>query len=260
MTSVGTDRVELQDVYNAPCPRPHFRGEKRRKMYYPIPHGDVYRYMRNAAYMRGYTITEEAHALTRGGTRYFGLLSLAPVETPPGPLGNVLRSDWTLVIGIRNGHDGIAAGYALGSRVLVCDNLSFSGEVRLARAHTRFIRRDLPGLVQRALGQLAGKRAGLERQIAAYKSTELEDRDAHSLIVRSMQARVIPNARIAEVVEQWENPTHEEFTPRTAWSLFNAFTEVLKPAEDKGSRLGALVASTQKLHGLFDGFCGVSLN
>jgi hypothetical protein len=36
----------------------------------------------------------------------------------------------------------------------VCDNLSFSGEVRLARKHTSRIEADLPALVNRAVGQL----------------------------------------------------------------------------------------------------------
>jgi hypothetical protein len=29
--------------------------------------------------------------------------------------------------------------------VFVCDNLAFSGEIKIARKHTRFIVRDLPG-------------------------------------------------------------------------------------------------------------------
>ena len=42
---------------------------------------------------------------------------------------------------------------ALGSQVLVCDNLSFFGEVVLTRRHTRFIERDLPDFVA-AFGRL----------------------------------------------------------------------------------------------------------
>ena len=44
------------------------------------------------------------------------------------------------------------AGLAVGAAVFVCDNLSFSGEVRLARKHTAHFERDLPQLVGRTIG------------------------------------------------------------------------------------------------------------
>ena len=53
---------------------------------------------------------------------------------------------------------GYPAGLVLGAAVFVCDNLSFSGEVKLARKHTSMIERDLPGLVGRAVGLLGDLR------------------------------------------------------------------------------------------------------
>ena len=41
-------------------------------------------------------------------------------------------------------------------------------------------------------------------------------------------------------------PSHPEFSERSAWSLFNAFTEVLK------GNLPELPKRTEVLHGLFD--------
>jgi hypothetical protein len=48
-------------------------------------------------------------------------------------------------------------------------------------------------------------------------------------------------------------PRHEEFKPRTAWSLFNCFTEVLKETS-----FFALPPRTVALNGLLDQYCGVS--
>jgi hypothetical protein len=48
------------------------------------------------------------------------------------------------------------------------------------------------------------------------------------------------------VLEAWEEPRHEEFAPRTAWSLFNAFTEVAK-----GSGARAQVEGSLKLSSIF---------
>jgi hypothetical protein len=55
------------------------------------------------------------------------------------------------------------------------------------------------------------------------------------------------------VVDQWHVPNHPEFKPRTAWSMFNAFTEVLK------GNLNELPKRTQALHGVMDGHCGLKL-
>ncbi len=38
----------------------------------------------------------------------------------------------------------------------------------------------------------------------------------------------IPASQIPKVLDAWERPRHEEFVPRSAWSLFNAFTEIGK--------------------------------
>jgi hypothetical protein len=46
------------------------------------------------------------------------------------------------------------------------------------------------------------------------------------------------------VLEAWEEPRHEEFSPRTAWSLFNAFTEVQKVAGARAQMEGSLRLSS----------------
>ena len=47
-------------------------------------------------------------------------------------------------------------------------------------------------------------------------------------MVEAVKATVMPASRLPKVIEAWEEPKHEEFAPRTAWSLFNTFTEVQK--------------------------------
>jgi hypothetical protein len=51
-------------------------------------------------------------------------------------------------------------------------------------------------------------------------------------------------SRLPKVIEAWEEPAHEEFIPRTAWSPFNAFTEVQKsaPPRPDGREPPALIA------------------
>src|SRR5205807_684949 len=111
----------------------------------------------------------------------------------------------------RNSHDKtFPAGIVAGASCFVCDNLSFSGEVKFARKHTRFINRDLPQLVSRAVGMLGEKWNQQDRRITAYKNYALlEQQAAHDLVIRSVDVGVCANSYILDVLKQWRQPQHE---------------------------------------------------
>ena len=52
------------------------------------------------------------------------------------------------------------------------------------------------------------------------------------------------------VLQQWRNPPFEEFRPRTAWALLNAFTAAMK--ERGGSQPQSYAAQTMRLHAMLD--------
>jgi hypothetical protein len=196
----------------------------------------------------GMTIVNQAHALWHDGLRYFGLL-----EVTNGSAHN----DYSLVIGLRNSHDKtFPAAIALGNAVFICDNLSFSAEVTIARRHTRFIERDLPRVVHTAVARLTDMRGKQDERIRMYKDTQLTDPVAHDLVIRAVDANVVPVTQVPSVLAQWRIPAHEEFTTagKTAWRLFNAFSETWK-----GRSLAALPRRSQALHGLLDSACGLAV-
>lgn len=186
------------------------------------------------------------HALSHAGARYFGVFSISLPSRSETGVG------W--IVGLRNSHDKrYPAGLVAGTRVFICDNLAFSGEVQLSRKHTRHAARDLPQIMARAIGQLGGKLRQLDERIAAYRGRTLDDRTAHDLIVRSIDNRVITPTQVPNVLHEWREPRHAEFQPRTLWSLFNAYTEVFK-----GGNPHAAVRRGQALHGLCDGALGLA--
>lgn len=196
----------------------------------------------------GMTVTNQAHALWNGGMRYFGLLEV----TNGRP-----HDDYGLVIGLRNSHDkSFPAAIALSSAVFVCDNLAFSAEVTIARRHTRFIERDLPRIVHTAVGRLADMRGKQDERIRTYKETELADPAAHDLLIRSVDAGVLPVTQVPAVLEEWRTPSHQPFSAdcKTAWRFHNAMTHVWK-----GRNLAALPRRSQALHGLMDSVCGLAV-
>jgi hypothetical protein len=209
------------------------------KTWHPIPHTLLIDEVKSALCGETIEVTEEAHSTTVDGMNYFGLLEVS----------NKSKSeDFAYVVGLRNSHSQkYPAGLVVGSRVFICDNLAFSGEIQVARKHTRYILRDLQQLTVRAVGFLAEKWLDQERRIEAYKDYKVTDMRAHDLVCRALDCRALTVTQIPAVLDAYRNPKHEEFEPRTAWSWFNSVTEVLK-----GVSIAALPTRTQALHGLLD--------
>lgn len=208
--------------------------------WFPLPHDRLIDTVREQLTAGGFRVQQAQYGLWGdAGERMFATFELTNGQNP---------DDYSLLCGLRNSHDqAFSAGLAVGSHVFVCDNLAFSGEITIARKHTRFISRDLFRLTAEAVGKIAGQRQRQDERIAAYKGKRIGDARVHDLLIRSVDAKVIANAQIAKVLEQWRNPAHREFKRRSVWSLFNAYTEVLKDSNQL-----ELPKRTTRLHGLMD--------
>ncbi len=71
-------------------------------------------------------------------------------------------------------------------------------------------------------------------------------------MVEAVRRNVLPASQLPQVIGAWERPAHEAFAARTAWSLYNAFTEVSKSRSprvqmDAGLRLASTFRSTLAL-------------
>lgn len=233
----GAQAVERQalDFVETPKPTP---------TWHPVPHLRFIEQVERALSASRLEIVNQAHALSHEGDRYFGLIQVKRGRE---------FSDYGCVLGLRNSHDKrFPVGLVAGAQVFVCDNLSFSGEIKLARKHTRFIERDLPRLTTQSIGRLQEKWHHQEQRIDRYMGYTIDDRDAHDLMVRAVDVGVCPVTILPKVVQEWREPRHHVFRERTVWSLFNGFTEALK------GNLPMLPNRTQALHGLMDGFVGIA--
>jgi hypothetical protein len=215
---------------------------RRTASWQPIPHHDLLSLVENTLPRYGMRVVEQAHALTHDGLRYFGLLQIANGSE---------HSDYSWVLGLRNSHDKrLPAGLVLGSQVMVCDNLSFHGEITIARKHTSGILRDLPGLVHDAVGKLSHNWHRQDQRIERFKRHELGDVHAHDLTIRALDAGVICGSMVPKVLQEYRHPRHPEFRPRNIWSYHNAMTETLK------GNLGMLPMRTQRFNALCETFAG----
>lgn len=253
MMHCGAETISLDDLERLVTP-PAERSDGGR-LWQPIPHYYFQDEVRQALTNQGMQVVNEAHAITHNrkqgdiGDRYFGFLQLHG--------GNGTCE----VVGLRNSHDKtFSAGIVMGMGVFICDNLSFSGEIKIARKHTRHILSDMPRMTALAVSNLGALRGFQEKRVETYRETKLDTRQlVHDLIMQSYRAKAIPSSQIGQVIEAWEEqPTHEryaeEFGERNMWSMFNAFTEVMK------TRVNPHILSqrTQVLHGVFDSHIGLA--
>ncbi len=219
------------------------------KTHYPIPHSELIDEVEASLEAAGLHTVEEAHALSPDGQRYFGMMQLEFEDE---------EMDFKTILGLRNSHDKtFSAGLVLGSRVLVCDNLCFSGEIKVQRKHTRTISESLPQLVWDAIGKVSGVRETQMKRIEAYKGYEINDAYAHDIIIQGLDHGAITSTKIPHVLKEWRDPRHEDFKPRTLWSLMNAFTEVLRPGDTSGQAIFSLPKKTQALHFVLGQACGL---
>ena len=234
----GGKEVDFAEVELVETPEPT-------ETHFPLAHDRFVRGVRHHLKQGGFEIKEQHHALAHEGMRYFGVITL----------GNVGRGgDYNWTIGMRNSHDkAFAAGIAAGSRVLVCDNLCFNGEVTVMRKHTRNISADLNNRMTLAVGQLGQTLRLNDDRYEEYKSCKLSERDVNHLMIEALDAQIIPASRIPKVLGNWREPQQEEFQEhRNVWGLFNAFTEDFKRIQDPN----AMLRRGQALHGMMDTVVG----
>lgn len=210
----------------------------------PISHSSLVSYTRDAIERAGLSIVDEEHSLARAGQRYFGGFALTGAD--------ITGSDRQIVLGLRNAHDkSFAASVCVGNRMMVCENLCFSSDVKLARRHTTNILTDLPRVLADAVGRVVSHWNDMGNRIEAYQQTEISRDRAADLLIDLVDSKAFPAREIYNAVQEFRNPRHEEFKGGTLWTLYNSITENLK-----GGDLAKLPFRTMTTQSIFDRVSG----
>jgi hypothetical protein len=217
--------------------------------HHPIPHGTLVETVKDVVRGAQWNIMDTDYALFHENNEMFAVWRIQNGKSHP---------DYDLTIGLRNSHNKLfAAGMAVGSYVMVCSNLDFSGEVTFGRKHTKNIMRDLRGLVEVSFSKVQAMRTLQDRRIEVYKTCTPSDTEVHDFLVRSVDQNIMANSYIPKVLKEYRTPRHEEFFndsfDRTGWTLLNAYTEVFK-----GVHALTLPNRTIKLHSMLDVLCNGS--
>lgn len=186
------------------------------------------------------TLEAESFGLAREGNRMFAHLRFQN--------GNA-NKEMGLCIGLVNSYDkSLQVRLAAGASVFVCDNLALSGGITYARRHTLNVWEDLEAAILERIGQAEGSFGDVVKAADIMRTVDITDQCAYRVLGELYGERLLTNPMMTEARSEWETPTHNDFEPRTQWSLYNAITAALKRTPP-----GKIVENHQRLHEYFSG-------
>ena len=185
----------------------------------PISHATLVEVILESLTYRRLDVVRDEYAVTPDGMRLFGFLEV-----------NIEHGGVRLALVFRNSHDktfslGLLAGY----RTFCCDNLAFHGEfVAIAKKHTKNVALD--EVIGVGVDRVQRHFQKLTATLDAWRDYQLPDASAKAVIYDAFVAGGldVPKRLAPAVHRHYFEPQHEEFRPRTFYSLSNAFTSSFK--------------------------------
>ena len=217
LTHRGARLVTSDELQGIEPPSPSGR-------WYPTAHSRVLDVSVQALQRSGFSIRETRLAMSPDNHKFFGTLQLDS-EVCPGV---------SLAVGLRNSTDkSFPIGFCCGEHVFVCDNLCFSSTIEVSRRHTKGGESAFITGIESAVMGLHGFQIFEAKQIQGFQATVLERDHADAIMLRAWRKDIVGTRLLPKMIDEWEKPSHEEFEERTAWSLLNCYTEVMKDRQQK---------------------------
>jgi hypothetical protein len=185
----------------------------------PIPHHTIVEALVETLSFRHIGVVNEEYAVSSDGMKMFGVLDL---ETQ--------MDGCRFAIGIRNSHDkSLRLGLTAGIRVFVCSNMAFSGDFTpvLAKHSKSF---NLIDTLAIGVDRIQRNFEPMQRQVEGWRQAQITDERAKLIFYSAFVDGNLeaPRSLLPEVHRLYFEPQYPEFSPRTMWSLSNAFTSAFK--------------------------------
>ena len=207
--------------------------------WFPIRHSQVLHSAIETLGEAGFHVHRNQLALSRSDARFFGVLDLV------APIANGVN----LAVGIRNSVDrSLPISFCAGTRVFVCDNLAFKSEIVVARKHTKYGALRFQEALAKAVGTLPQFREKEHERVHRFQNAAITSELAEAMMLRSFENGIVSYRMLPDVIQAWRKPEHEEFLPRTLWTLEQCFTGVLASVQKSNpQRFASLTIRLQDL-------------
>jgi len=184
-----------------------------------IPHVEIVNALEEQLGFRHIAIAAQEYAVTRDGLNFFGVMTL-----DQGIEGA------SFALGVRNSHcKAFRLSIVVGLRIFVCSNLSFAGDFNIVLAkHSKNF--SLKNAISIGIDEAQRGFEPMQIQVNAWKEIQVSDDQARQVIFRAFVEDQLdaPKHLARTVWKNWREPAFDEFRPRTAYSLQNAFTSSFK--------------------------------
>ena len=208
--------INRADLWRLPAPAAVNR-------YVPVPHSTVARVVSDQ--LAGVAlITSERWIVSNYGRRLFGVVDLALNIGSGLPGGGV-----SVALGVRSSYDKrLSLGIVAGSRVCVCSNLAFSGEISYKRKHTLNGLSDFSGQVVNAISKIQAYREVEAARFQRWANHSLTSDQVGAFVLELFGRGLLPQRLFGEVYSELSDSRYDDFAGGfNAWTLFNRLTTVL---------------------------------
>lgn len=209
----GGQECTVEDLRDIPLP-------VETRSYKPVSHYDLALNIARVAgdLLAGFTLHKSAFGTARDGAQLFGVHTFQNDQTELG-----------LSIALRNSYDkSLSVGMAFGASVFVCDNLALHGEVLKIRKHTTNVMADLEMMIITGVLRARSNFSSVVEDAESMKQISIEDDGAYRALGHLFGHKVLSPRQMPVALREWHEPSHQDFEPRTLWSLYNSVTEALK--------------------------------
>jgi hypothetical protein len=217
--TTGDRHVSRFELATVPAPRPT-------ATWYPVPHIDVADNTISALQDAGYTIKSERWTLAKSDQRLFGVVDLSlPLARWDSPGRGA-----SISLGIRSSFDKrLPLAAICGSRVFVCSNLAFSGEVGGKHKHTRNGLNAFRGIIEDSIRALPAFQAIESARYESYMQTRLTPDQQAAIILALIDSGIVGMRSVRAVLDELKSPTYQDFAGEpTVWTLMNIVTTALR--------------------------------
>ena len=201
--------ANLNEVLSVPVPA-------QTDSYVPVSNMHLIDSIKNQLSSNGLSVSNEQYELSKNGLQMFGSMS---IET------NDSNSVMVKEFGFRNSYDkSLPVGFVTGSKVLVCSNLMFRGDIILMRKHTLNVYGDFEKLLSQAVSGINTQFNSIQAEYEKMNRIPVSNTEAAHLTGEMYFKNKIKDTHVSIIRKEWK----ETYKNKTAWDFCQCTTEALK--------------------------------
>lgn len=223
----------LKTMLNTPVP-------EQTRTYKPVSHQQLMDLTMESIHQSGYTLASQEYSVAEDGL----------VANGKYTIGNVADSEMQLQVAWQNSYNRkVSLKFALGTRVLICQNGMVSGNYGSFKSqHRGDIQTVAPANIVEYVKKGSSAFRQLQRDRDVFKQYETTDQVVAELIGRMyIQEDLITSTQLNILKRELVKPTHDYGAEGSLWDLYNHSTFALK-----GSHPSKWMSSHSNLHTFFN--------